>query len=189
MKFPAMICGVAALAVASSMAWASPMGADQQGRAKQADRGAIFSQLDADQDGQVTRAEMMAAAQARFAKQDSDGDGALSQSEMKAAAEGRAGKKAEKRFEKMLKRADVDGDGKLSFAELSQKRGDRHFARMDGNGDGAISRDEFANQARLHGQNRAHSTTAKPHWAGPPPAAPIAQIYGTRYALANADAL
>lgn len=152
MKFPAMICGVAALAVASSMAWASPMGADQQGRAKQADRGAIFSQLDADQDGQVTRAEMMAAAQARFAKQDSDGDGALSQNEMKAAAEGRAGKKAEKWFEKMLKCADADGDGKLSFAELSQKRGDRHFARMDGNGDGAISRDEFANKARHHGQ-------------------------------------
>lgn len=157
MKFPAMICGVAALAVAGSMAWASPMGADNADRGAQADRAAMFTQLDADQDGQVSRAEMMAAAQARFAKQDSDGDGALSRAEMRAAAEGRAGKKAEKRFEKMLKRADADGDGKLSFAEMSQKRGERHFARMDNNGDGAISRDEFASKARHHHGQKPHA--------------------------------
>lgn len=39
------------------------------------------------------------------------------------------------------------------------------------------------------GKSPAPSTAAKVPLVGPRPAAPIAEIYGTRYALADADAL
>ena len=45
-----------------------------------------FATLDADKDGKATRAEFMAAAQARFKAADADGDGRVTPWEMRAAA-------------------------------------------------------------------------------------------------------
>lgn len=43
----------------------------------------------------------------------------------------------------MLKRADTDGDGKISRAEYLAQA-DKRFARIDANGDGQITKDELA---------------------------------------------
>lgn len=69
---------------------------------------------DTNQDGVITRAEFMAASDARFAKSDLNGDGYISKDEKETARENHH---AERRAE--------------------------HFSRMDANGDGLISQDEF----------------------------------------------
>jgi len=116
----------------------------------------IFSELDADGNGVVTKEEMQARAQTRFDAADTNGDGKLSVDEMVAAAEARAEdamkKRAEQMSERMAKRTerlienkDTDGDGMLTMAELedTKSRGDRFFDRLDADGDGVVSQEEF----------------------------------------------
>ena len=102
-----------------------------------------FDELDANGDGQVTRAEMQAHKQARFAAMDADGDGGLSKAELLANAQARA----EKRVDRMLSKLDADQDGILSTDELANSRrergADRMFERADADGSGGISKDEF----------------------------------------------
>jgi hypothetical protein len=50
--------------------------------------------------------------------------------------------KRERRASQYL-RADADGDGVVTRAEIEREATDR-FAALDGNGDGTVSRDEFA---------------------------------------------
>lgn len=69
---------------------------------------------DTNQDGVITRAEFLAASDARFAKSDLNGDGYISTDERETA---RTNRDSERRSE--------------------------HFTRMDANGDGVITRDEF----------------------------------------------
>lgn len=106
-----------------------------------------FSEIDADGDGQVTRAEFDAMAKARFAAADSDGDGFISREEMAQSAESRRAD----RVARMLERLDADGDGMLNAEELMAWGGDRgtsrvgrHFNRMDANGDDKIAPSEMA---------------------------------------------
>ena len=50
------------------------------------------------------------------------------------------------RIAEFMKRADTDGDGKISkeeFTGMSRKETDDRFGRADGNGDGFIDADEF----------------------------------------------
>jgi len=102
-----------------------------------------FEDLDADGDGQVTQAEMLAHAQARFGAADADGDGRLSLEEMQAQARARADEMAAR----MLERMDRDGDGALSFDEMPGQRREsgmeRMFGRADADGDGSLSAEEF----------------------------------------------
>jgi len=79
-----------------------------------------------------------------FAVLDSDGDGRITQSEAQALGDAR------------FQRADADGDGVLSRAELvSQiksrdearigRKADRMIERLDADGDGSLSREEMGN--------------------------------------------
>ncbi|CUH87985.1 EF hand [Phaeobacter sp. CECT 5382] len=110
-----------------------------------------FEELDADGNGEVTKAEMDAHKAARFKTADSNGDGKLSAEEMLAMAQ----KRAEIRTQKMIKRFDTDGDGALSESELPKpgRRGDM-FKRMDADGSGGISKDEFEEAAMYRGGKR-----------------------------------
>lgn len=59
-----------------------------------------------------------------------------------------AGKNPEKRIIRLIKKADLNGDGLISQAELSKQIA-RTVAFLDANGDGAVSSGEIANQKAL----------------------------------------
>lgn len=94
-----------------------------------------FAEIDANNDGQVDKAELTAHAKARraaraaahFAKVDTNSDGFLSVEELKASGEDRAAKRAER----MIKHLDTNEDGQLSAEELSE-RGKGHGKKTGG---------------------------------------------------------
>jgi Ca2+-binding EF-hand superfamily protein len=118
------------------------------------DRGAMFEELDADNDGLISEAEMSNMGARRMAKADTDGDGLLSLDELQSAARQRADRQAAR----MLERMDADNDGKLSAEEMaSSGRHMQRFARLDTDGDGAISRAEFDEMhEKMHKGRRMH---------------------------------
>lgn len=100
-----------------------------------------FQELDADGDGQVTKAEMEAHRTQKFTTADSDGDGKLSVEEMQAAAQA----EANQRVSDMFARHDADKDGFLTEDELPKpRRADKMFDRMDADGNGSLSEEVFA---------------------------------------------
>lgn len=147
---PAKVPTTALLLVAltaGSIAMASPRG---EGHGKRG--GPDFSELDTNGDGQITQADIQAAAETRFAALDSDGNGQVSREEMAAATEARKAERAERRIDAMMERADANGDGQVSLEEFGMpERGSRMFNGLDANGDGAISEEEFADRKRGFG--------------------------------------
>lgn len=139
------------LAITAGIAAQASTGSQGEGKMKH-ERPA-FSTLDTDGNGELSREEMTAHGKARFEARDTDGDGFLSKDEMMQAGKERAGKRAEK----MLKRADANGDGKISFEEMtSGKRGERQakmFERADTDGNGTISQAEFDEMPK-HGHGK-----------------------------------
>lgn len=121
-----------------------------------------FSKLDANGDGAVTEAEMLAAQEARLERKsdrreerraqfierfDTDDDGVLSEEERSAVREQMGERRAERkgkrkgRFGKKRPRLDADGDGLISRAEYDAM-GEKLFDRMDANGDGVLTKGE-----------------------------------------------
>ena len=98
----------------------------------------LFEALDADGNGEITRAEVEASHAKRFTDADANGDGFLSADELQTRAENRRNE----RFARMVERHDTDGDGLLSPEELRSDRGDKMFERLDENEDGIISTEE-----------------------------------------------
>jgi len=99
-----------------------------------------FEQLDADGDGALSQAELAAQGQKRFAAADADGDGLLSAEELAT----RAQERIAKRTDAMIERFDKNGDGALSAEEMPQHRGpQRILERADTDGNGTISKAEF----------------------------------------------
>lgn len=100
-----------------------------------------FEELDANGDGEVTKAEMKAHGEARFEAADTDRDGLLSVEELEAQAQARA-----RMFIGMLmSRADANGDGKLSIDEMRNAAPNREaaFEEMDLDGSGGLTKAEF----------------------------------------------
>lgn len=107
----------------------------------------------------VTKAEMLARADARFDRMDTNKDGQLDANERKAGNEAARAATAERKGgemvdfmpgagrrggmvgEGMLQRIDTNGDGMVSKAE-NRAAAEARFARMDANGDGTIGADE-----------------------------------------------
>jgi Ca2+-binding EF-hand superfamily protein len=99
-----------------------------------------FSQLDADGDGQITKAEMQQHHMARFSKVDTDQDGVLSRAELE--AEGR--QRVEEHVSRMIERHDANGDGVLSPDEMARpEKAGKMFERLDADNSGGISEAEF----------------------------------------------
>lgn len=101
---------------------------------------ALFKTLDADQDGQLTAAEMAKLPelmrQRRFDRLDSNGDGKIDQDE---------------------------------YAAHFIKRAERRLARLDKNGDGTLSADELTRSKRQHGHNSRSSARHGKHHRGRKP--------------------
>lgn len=120
MKRTIGLAGIGVMALAGGLALAQPRGG---------------APVDADNDGTITRAEAMTAAEARFARMDADGDGSLTAADREAAM---ARRQAE-RFQSL----DANGDGSISRTEWDQghaamkaKRAERMAARGNGDGEG-----------------------------------------------------
>ena len=143
MKRAMTLTGAMILAMAVN---ALPLSAQEQG---QMPRGPQFNfaDLDADNDGKVTPAELQAHAAARFAAADTDGNGTLSVEELVARQELLRAERMQRGAERMMERMDANKDGVLSADEMRPQNGDRMFARLDADNDGAISEEEM-NKAR-----------------------------------------
>lgn len=109
---------------------------------------------DLDQNGEVSRAEFMAAADTRFAAADKDFNGELTREEMKSMRQQKSEARAHEKFVK----TDANGDGVLTEAEIkaareakaekAKSRRDvmrgRMIERFDTDGDGTLSEAERA---------------------------------------------
>lgn len=96
------------------------------------------TEMDADKDGTVTRAEIEAFQAARAKEIDANGDGQITAAEIQAFRD----KQRERRMAERLKRMDTDGDGKVSVAEFQAAQNWR-MARFDRDGDGVIDRGDM----------------------------------------------
>lgn len=94
---------------------------------------------DTDKNGEISRAEFIAAADAKFTKSDVNGDGIVTKTERE---DSRASRKAETR-RKIFDKIDTNADGFISveeFENASEKRAERRKKRWDVNGDGNVDR-------------------------------------------------
>ncbi len=113
-----------------------------------------FETLDADGDGNLTVAEFKAQAAGKFAEVDTNGDGVLSVEEMTVHASAQAAERAARMIARMIEFRDIDGDGALSLAEMSDNNAERMFGHLDADGDGVVSAEEFeqAQNRGMHGR-------------------------------------
>jgi Ca2+-binding EF-hand superfamily protein len=127
-----------------------------------------FATLDADKDGKVTEAEILAHRTARITAADTDGDGKISAAELAAMVEGEMQMRAERRAAQMITRLDTDKDGALSPEELlAAQAGGRMFGRLDSDNDGALSEAELdAAQARMAERMDGDESGRKKHRGG-----------------------
>lgn len=133
----------ATTAVALITALALPVAADAEGRKGRGGAIQMFETIDANNDGQLTQAELAAHREARFNENDTNNDGQLSREEMLAAAEGKRGSdRRARRIGRMIERVDTNGDGAVSLAEMNAREDGRMFRRLDQDGDGVITRAE-----------------------------------------------
>ncbi len=116
-----------------------------------------FQELDADGNGEISKAELEAHRKNRAASADANGDGKISLEEMQAAAQ----KQAVERVAKMFERHDANKDGFISEDELPKRRkAGKMFDRIDADGNGSISEQEFADAREKMG--RHHKKRGQP---------------------------
>lgn len=101
---------------------------------------ARFAKMDANADGVLNEADKAAKVAKRFAAMDADKNGALSEAEFVAAHEARADKREDRR-EKRMSRGKAEG--KMGRHGGRHGGGMKMMARADTNGDKAISQAEF----------------------------------------------
>ncbi len=104
-----------------------------------------FAKVDANGDGKITKEELAAWRQADIAGIDADGDNLISAEELTARMMAQAEARIEARSKARIEAQDANGDGKLSVEELiAPPMGTRLFDRADADGDGAVSEAEIA---------------------------------------------
>jgi Ca2+-binding EF-hand superfamily protein len=105
----------------------------------------ILKKMDSDRDGRVS-ADEFKGPQQLFSRGDANGDGYLDKSELESAAAkiGKTGGgdgKGGRNVQDMIRRADSDGDGKVTRDEWTGRP--QMFDRMDKNGDGVLDGGDF----------------------------------------------
>jgi len=126
-----LLGGAAALAVAMALPALS------QAEPGKGGHGAfLFEKADTDKSGDISKAEMQAAAEARFNAADTNGDGVLTKEESEAAKQEFHKKVSKYRGDpaERFAAADADGDGKLTLDEMKEDAAKRmaEHGRDDG---------------------------------------------------------
>jgi len=108
--------------------------------------GRMFDRVDTDKNGTLSEAEVLASAQKMFERRDRNKDGFIDTADARPmkgkGGKGHKGMKGEQRAERMLKRLDANGDGKVSKEELLQ-RASETFDRFDTDKNGEVSKAEL----------------------------------------------
>jgi Ca2+-binding EF-hand superfamily protein len=115
-----------------------------------------FAKLDVNQDGSISRSEMLGRATERFDRADANKDGTLTTEERKA---------AHQRFaEEHFKKSDRNGDGALASDELPPRFA-KKLGKLDANKDGKLTQAELSvlreKFARRFAQQRPESAAPK----------------------------
>ena len=110
------------------------------------ERGAMAAQLDTNQDGQVSVAELQAGRSARFQQADLNGDGSLDLSELQNQRDTRRAQRHAARYQEL----DTDGNGLITVAEFQNGHpvamagtSATLFGLADTNADNLLSQAEF----------------------------------------------
>ncbi|MDE0521709.1 MAG: calcium-binding protein [Boseongicola sp.] len=126
-----------------------------------------FEHLDVDGSGEITREDLEMLPGARFAEMDADDSGDISEAEFVAAAQARAGEAAARMFALL----DADGDGVLNQDALAA-RGHRDgrlrgIMRLDSDDSGGVSAEEFEDgMERFARRHRGHRGDKGGRWWG-----------------------
>lgn len=151
-----------------------------------------IDRADTDGDGSLDEAEALAAAEAFFKRLDRNGDGfVVAHSKLPKAAH--QGSDREHRGERMIKRLDIDHDGKVTLAELLQ-RANETFQRFDADGDGTVTKAEIdAKRQAFHEARKAYREIRASKGKGLPEArqafqkARLDSMAGRMFSRADAD--
>jgi hypothetical protein len=165
----AALLGSAALVVAVPLAAQAERGGDRHGGM----RGEHMKAVDANGDGDISKAEVEAFQAKIFAEADTNKDGSLTLAEMNAHHEAMEAKRKAERQQAMFAKLDADGNGKVSQAEFaSQSRAMRGMERMDTDGDGTVTEEE---REAARAKMKEHRGKWGHRGDGPPPEAPDAE--------------
>ena len=153
---PALVAVLTSLLIPMMQGWAAGTDRDPAGKSRDRERPSIeqlIHRADSDKDGSVTYDEVKAVAprvpEALFKRWDEDKDGRLEK------GEGPGARKDGDGFQSIFKRADTDGDKKVTREELASLglngKGEL-FSRLDKNNDGVLTLNEFTPESS--GMNR-----------------------------------
>ena len=148
------VAGVALLASGAAIAHnhggfgGKMMDSDGNGEVTRAEAAAAaeagFTRMDANKDGVLNAADRAERKGDRFANMDANKDGQLSKAEMDAAHAARMEKRAERKGERGGKRmANMTDEQKAEWQAKRAERRDTHFAAMDTDKNGTLSEAEF----------------------------------------------
>ncbi|EKF44062.1 EF-hand domain-containing protein [Nitratireductor indicus] len=121
-----------------------PMGGQMNGQMN-GKGGGRMAHLDSDGDGAISLEEFSSMRLEQLKAADKDGDGVLSEAELQDHVQQR---ELERKARHAARRLDVDGDGKVTIAEIEGLQKKR-FALMDANNDGKIEQDEMRRGFRM----------------------------------------
>lgn len=137
--------------------------------------GGMLMRADTNNDGILTRAELIASVEARFAKRDTNKDGKIGADERGRGGPGMRDDRRARGGEGRGNRLDTNNDGSISKAE-QVAQATKLFDYIDRNGDGKIDkaerdalRDTMAALNRGHGGKGGHGRHGR---MGPPPPPP-----------------
>ena len=145
------LTSIAAAAVAQSNTPPAPQSnapEASQANPDQPRRMGRWQRLDANDDGAIDQQEFVTVQ--RLKEADSDGDGTLTTDELIAMIEKQ---RVERMANRLTRRLDVDGDGKVTLAEVEKQKTER-FALLDRNDDGKLERDELRRGGRDGGHRK-----------------------------------
>lgn len=107
--------------------------------------GSMLEEVDANQDGNITKDEITTHRAERFLSADTNGDNLVSMEEFEAFSIAERERKQAERRAKRFAKLDANGDGVVTTEEheaAASKRMDRRFDRIDTDGDGVITEAE-----------------------------------------------